>query len=167
MKKSNNLGFSLIEVIIIMAIILTATGLSAGGLTYMYRARSLKAAKIVDSMISQSKVNAMSSRRNQLELSYDADKQCYICELISKHDDNDVVYEHNEFGNQHLEIIAGGVNLQTAGGTLVLSFNMDTGAVKEFSVGGDKLTTVMTIQMNSYTDHTITLYRDTGDHSFE
>ncbi len=168
MKKLNNAGFSLIEVIVIAAIIITFTGLSVGSATFLYRARSLEAAKIVDSMISQSKVNALSNRKNRLELSYDNDRKCYECKIFREPDETEYSNaKASKIGNERLDIIAGGVNLKD-GGTLIISFNMDTGAVKQFKVDGtDKLESVMTIELNSFTDHTITLYKDTGEHTFE
>ena len=176
MKKLNNAGFSLIEVIVIAAIMITFTGISVGSATFVYRARSLEAAKIVDSMISQSKVNALSNRKNRLELSYDNDRKCYECKISRGHYNDEgkwvseIEYSNakaSKIGNERLDVIVGGVSLKD-GGKLTMSFNMDTGAVKEFKVGDtDKLADVMTINLNSYTNHSITLYKDTGEHTFE
>ena len=168
MKKLNNAGFSLIEVIVIAAIMITFTGISVGSATFVYRARSLEAAKIVDSMISQSKINALSNRKNHLELSYDSSRKCYVCKIFREPDGTEYSNaKASKIGNERLDIIVGGVSLKD-GGKLTMSFNMDTGAVKEFKVGDtDKLADVMTINLNSYTNHSITLYKDTGEHTFE
>ena len=162
--KANNLGFSLIEVIVIVAIIITATGFTVGGVTFAYRARSLQAAKIIDSMISQSKINAMSNRKNHLELFYDSDDKQYTCRLI-RADGTEYATQH--IGNERLDIIAEGTSLKT-GKLLTISFNMDTGAIKEFRLDDEsKKKSTMIINLNSYTDHVITLYEDTGEHNFE
>ena len=69
-------------IIVAVAIIAIAGGVTLGSATTAFRARSNKAAKTIDGMIAQSKINAMSNRNNYFELYYDAEEDCYVCELV-------------------------------------------------------------------------------------
>lgn len=172
MANNNNKGFSLIELIVIVAILAVAAGTTIASLRTMFQARSYKATKSIDGMISQSKINAMSGKKNTFILRYDEAKECYICELK---DVNDVVYESEEIGNNQLDVIVDGVDVKNVAPGLVISFNMDTGAVKSFTKGsGHSVDWVdgtasgrEVITLKSYTTHSITLYKSTGEHYFE
>ncbi|MCQ2481743.1 MAG: type II secretion system GspH family protein [Clostridia bacterium] len=182
MLKKNNKGFSMIELIVVVAILIVATGVTAGSFRTAYNARSLQAAKTIDGLISQSKVNAMSGRRNALCIKYDDAKKCYLCSLYYLDAANHITgepYEQREVGNSSLKIIVNNEELKENNFELRLIFNMDTGAVKTLAYstnfeGGSSQTNMLgahttnkiaTIQLQSYSNHTITLYKSTGQHT--
>lgn len=165
-----------------MAILAIAIGVSFSSLTSMLHARSYKAAKTIDGMIAQSKINAMSGRKNGLFIKYDTAKKAYVCSLYyldpSDHISGEA-YEQQEVGNDALNIIVNGENLKETAYTLRLIYNMDTGAVKNLAYSanfnggssngemiGSRNPSAKTavITLDSYTTHTITLYKSTGEH---
>lgn len=170
-----------------MAILAIAIGVSFSSLTSMLHARSYKAAKTIDGMIAQSKINAMSGRKNGLFIKYDTAKKAYVCSLYyldpSDHISGEA-YEQQEVGNDALDIKVYGENvheesIKDGTYTLRIIYNMDTGAVKNMAFstnfnGGSSNTDLIGsgnstaktayIILDSYTTHTITLYKSTGEH---
>ncbi len=173
MAKRNNHGFTLIEMIVVTAMVVVIAGIAGAGISSAFGARSSRAAKTVDGMISQSKINALSGRRNCMVLSYSEDDKCFKCALYEI--ENGVIadkpYEEEDVGNAQLEIKAGEISLKSS--PLNLEFNMDTGAVKSLSAGSvtllDSSTPQSTVNLNFnfYTGHVITIYRSTGEHTFD
>lgn len=155
----NDKGFSFIELIVVIAVIVVALSLSAGSLTTMYHARSLQVAKTIDGMVSQSKVNALSGRKNIMVISYNPDEDVYDVGLHAaiKNENGKYVklsgnyifeydsYEHQTVGNNTLDILfnyTSGSGSASAllkdednnpKGYLILDFNADTGAVKNLA----------------------------------
>ncbi len=190
MLKNNNRGFSLIEVIVVMAILVVAAAITASSATSAFHARSLQAAKTVDGMIAQSKINAMSGKKNCLIIKYSTADKCYKCGLhrivkdeYGVYHDSDEAYEEQEVGNNRLSIICGpdvdgyDYNL-LSGGQLRMEYNMDTGKVKNMKVTKPDGTVVTllgngvssdssVITFSFYTTHTITIYKETGEHEFQ
>lgn len=165
MAKHNNKGFSMIELIVVVAILIVAVGVTATSLRTMYNARSLKAAKTIDGMISQSKINAMSGKKNTFVLRYSEDDGCYFCELV---DAAGNAYESEQVGNNSLEVTIDSAN-NVKENNLEIRFNGDTGAIKTLKYGGADHSTGWSskvINLESLTVHSITLYRTTGEHNF-
>ncbi|MBR0112183.1 MAG: type II secretion system protein [Clostridia bacterium] len=178
MKKSNNLGFSLIELIAVTAIILIAAGVAGGAVSSALHARSYKAAKTIDAMIAQSKVNALSGTKNCLIIKFDTANKCYNCELheIKYNSESGTFYDVDEaydvqdkIGNDKLHISCGETDI-LSGGQIRLEFSMDTGRVKSLK-SGDTLVlgtgvsdTTADIVFNFYSPHTIKIYKSTGEH---
>ncbi len=182
MTKRNNKGFSLIELLVVAAIVIVATAVAGGAATSAYHARSYKAAKTVDGMIAQSKVNALSGTKNCLIITFDSSSNCYKCGLhtieynseTGEYYDSAEAYEEQEIGNNHLHIICGEVDI-LSGGKIRLEFNMDTGRIKSLKTGAGGNTTVLgpgvtdtvaDIDFNFYTNRTIRIYKSTGEHEF-
>lgn len=170
MKFKNNKGYSLIELLVVIAILVTATAIAGGGISSAYHSRTEKAVKDYDGMISQSKINAMTGRSNYLDLTYDSDSKQYICYLVKR--SNGTVYETAELGNQKITVTVDGTQLNAEQGDILrMSFNMDTGAVKECKIITssseiDKLQPEIKITVSSFGSRTITLYQSTGEHTF-
>ena len=82
MKKFNNKkGYSLVELIVVVAILLVLASLSSGTLITAYKARGKSAATKLESMVTRSKINALSGRKNKLVLKFDEEKQEYVALL--------------------------------------------------------------------------------------
>jgi len=164
---------------VVMAILIVATTVTISSVSSAYHARSLKAAETVDGMIAQSKINAMSGKKNCLIITYSTADKCYKCGLhkILKDEygayyDSDEAYEEQDVGNNNLHILAGGVDL-IDGAQLRLEYNMDAGRIKSLKVGSETVLSksstdeTAVITFNFYTTHSITVYKETGEHVFQ
>lgn len=171
--SKNNSGFSVIELIVVVAILAIATGITSASLSTAFHARSYKAAKTIDSIIAKSKIYAMSGKRNDFVMRYSEEDECFYCELV---DSEGNVYDEDsqkKIGNSELNVFVDGTDIKTTG--LRITFNMDTGAVKRFTLGAtnsvdwvvDGETGCELITLDSFTSHSITLYKSTGEHYYE
>ncbi len=159
MEKNNNKGFSLIELVVVIAILAIAGGLTYNSLSTIYGARSKKAAETVSAVMSQSKVNAMSGRKNVMTITFKEGKEPnsgetkegYFCELYYINANgkvSDEAYETQVVGNDTLRISVRDTSDSTKFYTLIepeegstdtkvdkieIEFNLDTGAVKRVS----------------------------------
>lgn len=204
MEKNNNKGFSLIELVVVIAILAIAGGLTYNSLSTIYSARSKKAAETVSAVISQSKVNAMSGKKNVMTITFKEDKdpnsgetkEAYFCELHYINANNtvsDEAYETQAVGNDSLRISVNSPTDKNTTYTLIepedgstavqvdkieIEFNLDTGAVKRVSViQGETSTDLInsettgvkeiTFTLNSISNHTITLYKSTGNQTYQ
>ena len=190
MAVRSNKGFSLIELLVVAAIIIVAASVGGNYFLTAYRARSYQATKTVDGFVAQSKINAMSGKKNCLIIRYDESEKCYKCGLHSigydsvagAYVDSADAYEYQDVGNDHLHILCGpdadGNKYDLlAGGFMRLEYNMDTGKVKKLTVtkpngsvitvlGSGVATTIADIDFEFYSNHNIKIYKSTGEHEY-
>ncbi|MBQ4245500.1 MAG: type II secretion system protein [Clostridia bacterium] len=166
--KKNNKGFSLVEMIVVITIMGIAVSLVVGSMVSVYRARSKKAAETLDAVISQCKIDSMSGLDCYLTVSLeDGD---YYAKL---HRTGAEVYKTEKLASDNMTMSAGTNSLAEEGSELYLKFDRATGAVTdalykagEGASGADLYdgTSVFEITMSSTGTHTITIYKNSGEH---
>ena len=137
--KNNNKGFSLIELVVVMALVIVLTTIASMPLVNIYKARAKSAAETVNSMMSQSKINALSGTENEMWLYYDNDAKHYVCLLrYTNGDTMGEIYKTETFGNANLTIKIGSHEWPARGaekGLVRLKFDCKTGKITSFWKG--------------------------------
>lgn len=77
----NNSGFTLVELVVVIALIVSLTIVVAGSIVSIFRTTSRSAGEKLSAVISQSKVNAISGKKNQVKIYYDKDEESYFASL--------------------------------------------------------------------------------------
>ena len=167
--EKNNKGFSLVELLAVVAIITVAVSLAGGAMFSVYSARSKKAAETLDAMISQSKIDAMSGLDCVLAIELD-DGDCYA-RLYRADDDDDsdiedmVMYKSEKLASDRLNITVGSETDPISDDPFVLMFDSSTGRISKAEYGGTDVFgtgATTTITLSSTGSHVITLYKNTG-----
>lgn len=130
--KLNKKGFSLIELIVVIALMVVATTIASMPLVNMYKARAKSAAEQVNTMLSQSKIDALSGVENEFWLYFDNTENCYKCHLAYTIEGSHKgkIYKTVEFGNKNLTIGYGKTVFgQDGKGIVRIRFNSQTGAI--------------------------------------
>lgn len=171
-------GYTLVEMVVVIAIIALSVTLIGGSVITVYSARAKKAAGTVEALIAQAKINALSGMDVYLKFEYDTDKNEYVGEIIRKEkqaDDSivETVYEQQKFGNRLLNFSVDGHHIKpeedVAGKTVTLAFNMTTGAVSVLKSGDTSIISGSKhdFVLSSGSTYTVTLYTSTGEHIME
>ena len=186
--KSNNKGYTLIELLIVIAMIVALTSLGTGGFVTLSHARANKAANSLDSLIAQSKVNALSGQENYLIVRYDDEADCYVPGLHSVTKDqvtgsetiSDTPYDSVELGNDLLTIemeVYSGSSLTRKAVTgkgesnksgIIMRFNEKTGKLDKcylsYNGAEESTASVVKIYVSFGSSHIIEIYKLTGEH---
>lgn len=162
--KRTKPGFTLVELLIVMAIISVMVVIVIGPLSSIYRARSKAVSNELSSLISQCKMEALSGRSNRLEVSFDDESDSFLCNLIYTGGENDgTVFKTEHIGNSNNDILLDN-QYSLKENKLVISFSNNTGAVTTLTCGGKDLSGSSTanISVDSNQKYTITIYMLTG-----
>lgn len=168
--KNNNKGFSLVELLTVIAIMGVAVSLVGASFLSLYRARSQRAAETLDAVISQCKIDTMSGLNCEVRVELDDGDYYARLYRFDEADDGSIsetVYKSEKLASDSLTVSAGGASVGTDS-VLNIRFNRSTGAIASAGCGsvsnifGSGVTAVIT--MASTGTHTITLYRTTGEH---
>ncbi|MEA4966117.1 MAG: type II secretion system protein [Oscillospiraceae bacterium] len=126
--KQNHRGFTLVELLVVMAILGICAALATISLSAVSSARAQKCATAIDAMLSEAKVAALSKDGNSYLALYEKDGKIYA----ALHAGGSV--EEESVGGQGVTVTyaAGGVtySLGGAGAPLYLAFNRETGALR-------------------------------------
>ena len=175
-QGKNNKGFSLVELLAVVAIITVAVSIAGGAMFSVYRARSKRAAETLDAMVSQSKIDAMSGL--DCVLAVELDDGDYYARLYRAPEDADddadldlddmVVYKSEVLASDRLTITVGDSG-NTVGDSapFVLKFDSSAGRIVKAEydgadVFGSGATTTLTLSSSG--THTILFYKNTGEH---
>lgn len=181
--KKNNKGFSLIEIIITLAIMGVLTGMISLSFSYIQHANTRSAAKTVDSTISKLKFDVMSKQDKPYLYLYQIDGNCYMkVTTNSKGDDLDKAtgkllcnsavsvlvkrYQCDSTGSE----ISGTEeekSLLALGSKIRISFTKSSGAFITDDISGTKYGYKQIAFGDSVGDFTINLVKDTGKHYIE
>ena len=172
----NNKGFSLIEVIIAISIMAIVAGIGSLSFSAARKQDVVKAAKVVDSMMTQVRMDNMSKSDAEYMYIYidpDKDEYCYKLSKTKVHSISSILSlsdAQEEICSDSIVIAAGTESSTYVIGDndyLTISFEKSTGAFKCYSsaTGSSEATIeVMTFKRNRKTS-TITMASETGKHS--
>lgn len=182
MINKDNKGFSLIELLVVVAILALAVTFVGGSMVSVYNAGAKKAAEQINAMLAQSKIDAMSGMPCKFELGYSDTDECYYVALYSSDGTNFNEYKREYLDkqetkamriNRSLTITVGkedGTDTQTVTSTnkITIFFNTSNGRVDSAAIGTNDLyastvKTVITV-ISGNSNRTITLYKGTGEH---
>lgn len=170
----NKKGFTLMEVLVVVFMMVALTTLGGSGFVALSHARASKVANSFDVLMSQSKVNALSGRTNTLRVFFNEDEdrdnglkaRTYYGTLT----DSNGIYETAELGNRLVNITYDNKNV-TENINIVIEFNQKTGAVEKCQmVNSDDDSVLVDTQnksifyVSSGSTYTIELFKITGEH---
>ncbi len=136
--KCNKKGYTLIEVLIVVFMLVALLSIAVGSYTAYYRARGSKISKTIDTMIAQSKIDALSGRENIMVIRHKTDyddsedgmsASKYYAELYSVEGTKAVRYKKEGIGNNWVSINLGDNDDISESRMIVLKFNVKTGAI--------------------------------------
>ncbi len=175
MKKNRKKGFSMIEMIIVIAIMGIFTALATIGFGYLKSGNVKSAVKTVDSNLTKLKLDTMSKENKPYMCIYKVGSNYYmLCTTdttISPNAKNGL-----KIGNGNVKISVGGTEL-TGSSKIYIAFKKGSGAfANKVTLGGVDNNTVTTssdstIEMEnssgSGTKYTLHMIKDTGKHYIE
>lgn len=159
----NSKGFTLVELVVTIAIMSIIVVIVGGSLSTAYKARSKSVSGRISSLISQCKINSLSGIESTLEVSYDSAQKKYICTLTKTGET--APYKTEEIGNSRVSVTVGNGNSKISESSLKITFSKSTGAVQSITQGSVDLTgnAFNTISVSSSKTYVIKLYTRTGE----
>lgn len=153
--KSNKKGYTLIEVLIVVFMLVALLSIAVGSYSAYYRARGSKVSKTIDTMIAQSKIDALSGRDNIMVIRHQTDfdksedgldASEYYAELYRVEGAKAIRYEKEDIGNSWVSLSlinneaesAENISKQVSDDNLiVIKFNGKTGAISYLALTDD------------------------------
>ncbi len=162
MQKSikNNKGFTLVELLIVIALMGALVVVCVGPLASVYKARAKSAANEIGAMLSESKIDSLSGKTNEFHLTFDG--STFICSLIQEGSE----LKSENIGNKKTSIDVEGSSLNSdADKELVIKFNNQSGKVESAEYDGNNLLGDHKVEINvEYGSlYRVTIYEVTGE----
>lgn len=176
---SNKKGFTLIEVLVVVAMIVALTALGGSGFAALSHARANKVVKSIDTLLSQSKVNALSGKENTLEIFYNENEdrdngyksKTYYGVLKDR---NGNIYETEELGNSLVTINCSNGGDVGKNACIKAKFNTKTGKIEyccvknpNASVSAEEISNTpnkITIYASFGSTYAVEIFKLTGEH---
>lgn len=162
--KRNNRGFTLVEIIIVVAIIGALTGIISMSISSVYSTKARRCASEMDAFISMCKVNVM-SRAGTIAITLDVDDNGCI---RGTYYENGVSKDSRVFSDANVSatFTVNGVTTDLSPtDTLTLSFDRNTGGFKPQGEISGVSTYCTAIDITCGRTYVITLVPSTGNHS--
>lgn len=162
----NDRGFTLVELIAVVAIVGVLAVSSALSLNAVFSMRAKRAAKTVDALLSQCRIDNLSGIDSTLCIRYDAAEDTCTAELARTDEGTQTVYKTEPLGERiSVTFTVNGTAVTAADGIMPsVTFSMETGAVTSFAGAADGWSQAQ-IAVSGAKTYTITLFRLTGEHS--
>lgn len=162
MKQKNNGGYSLLELIVVISIIVIISGVLYTGISALTGSKVNKCANLIYSGLQETRVDALSKTTAYLTVSYDSSKEKYSIQIYGK--------DPVEIGDKNLQITYivedsdhNETTRDVASDGLILSFQKGSGAYLPVieSVSGGTFTTLADSDGDSLYCSSITIARGT------
>lgn len=171
MKKNRQKGFSMIEMIIVIAIMGIFTALATIGFGYLKSGNVKAAAKNIDSNLTKLKLDTMSKDKKPYMCIYKVGSDTYmLCTTDTTITPN--ASNGQKIGNGNVEIVANGEKL-SGSKKIYVAFKKGSGAFTEEFDDRKKQTVVknpdstIVVKSQKGTSYVIHMIRDTGKHYIE
>lgn len=153
--KGNKKGYTLIEVLVVVFMMVALLSIAVGSYSAYYRARGSKVSKTIDTMIAQSKIDSLSGRENIMvirqQTEYDKSEDGlnaaeYYAELYRIEGSKAIRYKKEDIGNSWVTLSlinneaedTENISKQVADDNLiVIRFNEKTGAITYLELTDD------------------------------
>lgn len=157
----NQKGFSMVEMIIVFAIlaILTTAGLSMIG--YISNANTRKVTQTLDKQLSRQQIESMSKAEDSYLYIYKADDGCCYMRLLNE---EITFYDSTKFTTDGVKLCGTNVNIKMESGTQVDSSNFICIKYKKNGTFDTTKTNTKEITIDGNRDFVVNLYKDTGRH---
>jgi len=168
--KKDNRGFSLIEMVIVIGIVVILASLLRASTYTLFSSSTRNCAEKINAFIAKGRVDAM-SRSGEILLVIGTDSEGVYGEY---HDQNGLIGKRERLGDTRVKLEAGatgmGSNVPLDSIALTLSFNRATGGLSVFGLGGSSKTSfdsgdAATILVSSAgKPYKVTIVATTGKH---
>lgn len=162
-----NKGMSLIEILIVVAILGILTGGASLGVSLAYSRDAEKCAKTINAALENARMMAMSQQGNfVLELDMD-NNELTITQVITQDgaEQRTVVYEEDL--QKRVDIYLSSMEEEASMSTVTVQFDKSTGKVSSMSGGTEEGILKITSRNNSGKVATVVLIKGTGKHYVE
>lgn len=161
--KRNSAGFTLVELVVTVAILGVLVGITSMSISTVFSARARRCATEIDAYLSMCRVNSM-SRAGDIKMKLYADEDGSI---RGRYFENDIEKDAAVFSDARVtvEYTVGGVPIPlTSEYPLTLAFNRSTGGLMPQNPSGDVPVYCTAISISSSRTYVITLIPSTGNH---
>lgn len=138
--KNKNAGMSLVEIVVVIAMIAILAGLSAYGVGQISGYRARECAKKISSSLSANKITALGKAKQNGKLTWklyqDASDGCFYVDVTFDKGESSEYVETTKVSKSRVNVIAkrsDGTQVDVSSDTLEMYFNRSTGALCEVS----------------------------------